>query len=122
MLYIAYFILASGHNIKRFLCKFSIFDLQRVENYSSSLCTHQMPLNHLQTVILKLLGGSWLGLDGPSGHYVGPRALKYPYCHQMIIQTHPRGNRRNSEKSKCEKNSIANPPRRESTPSNAHPK
>ena len=36
------------------------------------LCTHQMPLNHLQTAILKLLGGPWIGLDGPSGHYVGP--------------------------------------------------
>ena len=27
-----------------------------------------------------------------------PWALKYPYCHQMITQTHPRGNRRVSEK------------------------
>ena len=25
-------------------------------------------------------------------------ALKYPYCHQMITQTHPRGNGRLSEK------------------------
>ena len=31
-----------------------------------------------------------------------PWALKYLYCHQMITQTHPRGNRRVSEKSKCE--------------------
>ena len=31
MLYIAYFIIVSGHNIN-FLGKFSIFDLQRVEN------------------------------------------------------------------------------------------
>ena len=36
------------------------------------VCTHQRPLNHLQTAILKLLGGSWLALDGPSGHYMGP--------------------------------------------------
>ena len=27
-----------------------------------------------------------------------PWVLKYPYCHQMITQTHPRGNRRVSEK------------------------
>ena len=27
-----------------------------------------------------------------------PWALKYPYCHQMITQTDPRGNRRVSEK------------------------
>ena len=44
-----------------------------MENCLSSLCTHQRPLNHLQTAILKLLGGPWLGVDGPSGHYVGPR-------------------------------------------------
>ena len=27
-----------------------------------------------------------------------PWVLKYPYCHQMITQTHPRGERRVSEK------------------------
>ena len=27
-----------------------------------------------------------------------PWVLKYPYCHQIITQTHPRGNRRVSEK------------------------
>ena len=31
-----------------------------------------MLVNHLQTAILKLLGGPWLWLGGPSGHYVGP--------------------------------------------------
>ena len=36
------------------------------------LCTHQRPLNHQQTAILKLLGGPWLGLYGLGGHYVGP--------------------------------------------------
>ena len=35
-----------------------------------------------------------------------PWALKYPDCHQMITPTHPRGNKRVSEKSNCE-NSIA---------------
>ena len=29
-------------------------------------------MNHLQTTIFKLLGGPWLGLDGPHGHYMGP--------------------------------------------------
>ena len=29
--------------------------------------------------------------------------LKYPYCHQMITQTHPRGERRVSEKVECKK-------------------
>ena len=27
-----------------------------------------------------------------------PLVLKYPYCHQMITQTHPRGNKRVLEK------------------------
>ena len=73
MLYIAYFIIVSGHNIKKkVLEKISIFDPYRVENCLSSSCTHQRPLDHLQTAILKLLGGPWLGLDGPSGHYMGP--------------------------------------------------
>ena len=31
-----------------------------------------------------------------------PWALKYPYCHQMITQTQPRGNIRVRKRSKCE--------------------
>ena len=73
MLYIGYFIIVSGHNIKKKFAKISIFDLYKPENRISGLCTHQMPLKHLRTAILKLLGGPWLGLDGPSGHYVGPQ-------------------------------------------------
>ena len=61
MLSIAYFIIASGHNIKKKFAKFSIVDLYRVENCLSSLCTHQMPLNHLQTAISKLWGVHGLG-------------------------------------------------------------
>ena len=80
MLYIAYFIIVSGHNIGKMFAKFSIFELQRVEKFRS--CTHQMPLNHLQTAILKLLGGPWLGLHGPSGHYVGP-----PWCSSTRVVT-----------------------------------
>ena len=56
MPYIACFIIVSCHNIKKNFVKFSIFDLQRVENCLRSLCTHQRPSNHLQTAILKLLG------------------------------------------------------------------
>ena len=38
-------------------------------------------------------------LDGPNSHYlVSPWVLKYLYCHQVITQTHPRGNGRVSEK------------------------
>ena len=37
MLYIAYFIIVSGHNIKKNLQKISISDLWRVENCLSSL-------------------------------------------------------------------------------------
>ena len=33
-----------------------------------------------------------------------PWVLKYPYCHQMITQTHPRGNRRGFGKSGNVKN------------------
>ena len=43
-----------------------------MENCLRSLCTHQRPLNHLQTAISKLLRGPWLGLDRLGGHYVGP--------------------------------------------------
>ena len=43
-----------------------------MENCLRSLCTHQRPLNHLQTAISGLLGGPWLGLYGLGGHYVGP--------------------------------------------------
>ena len=34
----------------------------------------------------------------PPNTQIGPWALKYPYCHQIITQTHPRGNRRVLEK------------------------
>ena len=57
MLYIAYFIIVSGHNIKK-----------KLQNFPFLTCRGC----HLQTAILKLLGGPWLGLDGPGGHYVGP--------------------------------------------------
>ena len=36
----------------------------------------------IQTAILKLWGGPQLGLDGPSGHYVGPHG--YSSTHIVI--------------------------------------
>ena len=60
MLYIAYY----------FLQNFPFFTCRGWK--TACLCAHQMPLKHLQTAISKLLGGPWLSLDGPSGHYVGP--------------------------------------------------
>ena len=72
MLYIAYFIIVSGHNIKGSLQKLPFLTCRGWKKPVKGLCTHQRPLNHLQRAILKLLGGPWLGLDGPSGHYVAP--------------------------------------------------
>ena len=71
MLYIAYFIIVSGHNLKKNLQNFPFLTCRGWKT-ARTVCAHQMPLNHLQTAISKLLGGPWLGLDGPSGHYVGP--------------------------------------------------
>ena len=102
MLYIAYFIIVSGHNIKIFFAKFSIFDLWRVENCcahtpnaiepptNSSFEAFGGPMDRARWAQWPLRGPSW--------------ALKYSYCHQMITQSHPRGNRF-QKKSKCEKSS-----------------
>ena len=65
MLYIGYFIVVKNYT------KFP-FSTHRVENRLSNLCAHQMPLDHLKTAILKLLGRPRLRLDGPGGHYMGP--------------------------------------------------
>ena len=43
-------------------------------------------------------GGAWRGLHWPSSHCGSPWVLKYLYCHQMITQTHSRGDRRGLEK------------------------
>ena len=56
MLYIAYFIIVSGHNIKK---NSEIFPFLTCRGLS--LCTHQMPLNHLQTAISKLSGAHGSG-------------------------------------------------------------
>ena len=61
-------------------------------------CARQGPLNHLQTAILRLLGpmawGTWAQRPIRGSLWV----VKYPYCHQMTTQTHPRGDKRVSEK------------------------
>ena len=54
-------------------------------------------LNSLQTAISGVSGGAWPWLHEPSSHCVGPHGW-YPYCPQMITQTHSRGYRRVSEK------------------------
>ena len=57
--------------------------------------------------ILGLLGGPWLMLHGPSSHYLGPHGCSsYPYCHQMIIQTHPKGDRGVSAQVGCSHRDI----------------
>ena len=70
--------------------------------------------------------GPWLGLDGPSGHYVGPHGRSST---RIVTKRSPKPILRATEgfqkKSKCEKKillPLASPSRRESTPINTHPK
>ena len=45
-----------------------------------------------------ILQGPWLGLHGPSGHYMAPHGYSSThYCHQMIMEPHPSTNKRVSE-------------------------
>ena len=83
MLYIGYLIVLDGKNIKKSVLEISIFELPRLENCISRLCPGPLgtPPQHPKW---PLRGSPW--------------ALKYPYCHQMITQTQPRGNRKVSEK------------------------
>ena len=69
MLYMAYSIIVSGHNIKIYFAKFSILDLWRVENCFVHTPKAIAPPTNSN---FEAFGGPWLGLDGPSGHYVGP--------------------------------------------------
>ena len=95
MLYIAYFIIVSGHNIKKKFAKFSIFNLWRVENCLSSPDAIEPPTNSnfgaFGGPMARATWAQW-PLCGP------PWVLKHLHCHQMINQTHPSGNRRVSEK------------------------
>ena len=99
MLYIAYFIIVSGHNIKNFfLQKFSIFDLQRVEN-CLIVCAHTKGIESPTNNNFEAFGGPMARARWAQWPLHGsPWVLKYPHCHQMITQTHPRGNKKVSEK------------------------
>ena len=95
MLYIGYFIIVSGHNIKKMFCKVSIFDRKRPEN-----CFVQFV--YTPNAIEPPTNSNFEAFGGPMAHATwatwplrgSPWVLKYPYCHQMITQTHPRGNGR----------------------------
>ena len=57
MLYVGYFIIVNGQKTK----KNRNFSLERVEKCLSSLCAHQMPLNHRQIANLKFFWGAMAG-------------------------------------------------------------
>ena len=83
------------------LVRFSILGSSKMENFetnfllvclrkcSCSLCTHQVPLKHLRTAMLRLLGGPWLGLHGLSGHYVGPHGCSNS---RIVTKSSPKPN------------------------------
>ena len=99
MLYIAYFIIVSGHNIKKRFGK--IFYFGGVE--TGKLLEQFV---HTPNAIEPPTNSNFEAFGGPMARprraqwplHGTPWALKYPYCHQMITQTQPRGNRRFSEK------------------------
>ena len=52
MLHIGYFIILHGHNIKKSVSEISIFELPRLENYVSTLCSNApapLPPKHTHT-------------------------------------------------------------------------
>ena len=93
MLYIAYFIFVSGQNIKRMLQKFLFL------TYRGCLF---VPFVHTPKAIQPPTNNNFEAFEGPVARARwsqwplrgSPWVLKYPYCHQMITQTHPRGNGR----------------------------
>ena len=62
----------------------TILELLRLENCISRLCPRPLGDYPNRWAQWPLHGSPWV--------------LKYPYCHQLITQTHPRGNERVSEK------------------------
>ena len=98
MLYIGYFIIVSAHNIKKRLQKFP---------FSTDIGWKLLKqFVHTPNAIEPPTNSNFEAFGGPMARarwaqwplHGSPWALKYPYCHQMITQTHPRGNRRVSEK------------------------
>ena len=95
MLYIAYFIIVSGHNINFFL-----------QNLPFLTCRGgKLQFVHTPNAIEPPTNSNFEAFGGPMAQARWAQwplrgsqlALRYPYCHQMITQTHPRGNRRVSE-------------------------
>ena len=58
----------------------------------------QVSLTRLHNSNFGLWGGPWLGSMGPAATTTVPWVFKYPCCHRMITQTHPRRDRRGLEK------------------------
>ena len=97
MLYIAYFIIVSGHNIKKKLQNFPFLTCRGWKT-AEAVCAPnaiEPPTNSN----FEAFGGPMARARWAQWPLRGsPWVLKYPYCHQMITQTQPRGNRRVSEK------------------------
>ena len=94
MLYIAYFIIVSGHNVTFFLQTFPFLTCRGWKIASRFVHTPKAiepPTNsNFETFAGPLARAGWAKWPPLRG---SPWALKYLYCHQMITQTHPRGKR-----------------------------
>ena len=109
MLYIAYFIIVSGHKIKKMFCKNfpfltcrgwkTAFHPLHVKNGKKQFVhtpnAIEPPTNNNFEAFGRPMARARWALWPLRG---SPWVLKYPCCHQMITQTHPRGNRTVSEK------------------------
>ena len=99
MLYLGYFIIVNGQNIKKkSLSEFSIFYLERGEQ--QFVCTPnatEPPANNNFEAFGALMARARWAQQPLRG---SPWVLKYPYCHQIITQTHSKGNRKVSGKSR----------------------
>ena len=97
MLYIAYFIIVSTHNIKNIFC--IIFHFSPVEGGKLQLVHTPNAIEPPTNSNVEAFGGPMARNRWAKWPLRGsPWALKYPYCHPMITQTHPRGSRRVSER------------------------
>ena len=95
MLYIAYFIIVSGYNIKKMFCEIFHFlpveSGKLLEQFVRTPKAIEPPTNSN----LEAFGGPMARARWAQWPIHGsPWVLKYSYCHQMITQTHPRGNRK----------------------------
>ena len=94
MLYIAYFIFVGSHNTRKLIRNFAFLTCRGWQfvhtpkamepHTNSKFEAFGGPMARARRVQWPLHGCPWVP--------------KYPYCHQMIPQTHPRGDKRVSEK------------------------